>query len=56
MGLKVTLNGTDGNPVSSLIEISNQHAASIDWEGNLKTIFSNIHSFMDKQFLTLEDL
>ena len=52
----MTLNGTDQNPVSSLIEISNQHTASIDWEGNLKTIFSDIHSFIDKEFLTLEDL
>ena len=41
---------------SSLIEISNQHTVSIDWKGNLKTIFSDIHSFMDKEFLTLEDL
>lgn len=56
IGLKVTLNGTDQNPVSSLVKISNQHTASIGWEGNLKTICSDIHSFMDKELLTLEDL
>jgi len=53
----LTLSGTDKNPVTSLVEILDQHITSTAWEGNLKAVCSAIFApFMDKNLLTLDDL